>query len=221
MATPLPEPPHQWATFAVSPDERLVTGSIVDDAKGHGDSQFDIWRYDTQRKMLTRMTFDGNNSNPIWTRDGRYVTFVSTRSGKRAIYQLAADASGSPKLLLEDEILANPESWTRDGALVYTKRDENSDQPRTQIWIMPAPGSGGGNKPNRFLESPFKQSNPRVSPDMKWIAYYSDESGENEVYVVPFSGVGGKLQISIHGGGSPDGREAGASCSTRNRGHTS
>jgi len=217
VAQPVPAPARAWASLAVSPDGKLVAGTIqVSPSDQSGGSN--IWKYDIERTTLTKMTFDGSNNSPVWTRDGQSIAYSSTRDGKTAIYRMSVNASGPPELLLSAEpgFSAWPSSWAPDGALLYTTREQTGTT-RMQIWILPAPGSGGQTRP--LLETAFDAYDPHVSPDGKSVAYMSYESGQSEIYVVPFprdvargrSGPGGKVQISTHGGVSPkwsaDGRE--------------
>jgi Tol biopolymer transport system component len=197
VAQPLPEPARRWGTFAVSPDGKLVAGSIL---AGSGIPHTDIWIYDVERRTLSRLTFEGSSSRPIWTPDGKWVTFASTReANKSGIYRVAADKSGQPELLLATDAPAYPQSWTPDGkTLLYTEPTEG----KNRIWILPPPG-GGESKPALFSRTSFNEWNAHVSPDGKWVAYDSDESGRSEVYVVPFPGPGSKFQISTQGGMLP------------------
>ncbi|MGC9951858.1 MAG: protein kinase [Bryobacteraceae bacterium] len=204
IAQTLPEPPHGWVTFEVSPDGKLVAGSIWDNASTSGTFHSNIWIYDLERLTLSRLTFEGSNFYPIWTPDGKWVTFESNREGEKyGIYRVAADKSGQPELLLASEsgiTSMQPQSWTPDGkALLYTQSGH--------ISILPLPGGSGESKPRRFLQTSFYDSfyewYAKISPDGKWLAYDSDESGKAEVYVVPFPGSGGKFQISTQGGRDP------------------
>jgi serine/threonine-protein kinase len=204
----LPEPPHRWGSFVVSPNGNLIAGSIRGAAGSSEEGHKDIWVYDIERRTLTRLTFEGINGVPLWTPDGKWVTFTSSRDGKHEIYRIAADRSGPPELLLAAEShYLNPFSWTRDGkTLLYCQLFQG----RVEIWTLPAPGSGGDGKPRPFTQTSTADQ-PRISPDGKWVAYNSSESGKEEIYVVPFSGPGGNTQVSTQGGEepvwSPSGRE--------------
>jgi eukaryotic-like serine/threonine-protein kinase len=200
---PLPEPPHRWEGFALSPDGNFLAGSIRDNSSSPGSNHSDIWVYDLDRRTLSRLTFEGSNTTPVWTPDGRWVTYDSFREGKHGIYRVAADKSGPPELLLlaDGSSGVYPSSWTSDGkALLYTQRTEG----KSQIWILPAASSGAGSQPHMFAQTSFNESDATISPDGKWVAYDSDESGRYEVYVVPFSGPGSKTQVSTQGGLGPE-----------------
>jgi eukaryotic-like serine/threonine-protein kinase len=104
-------------------------------------------------------------------------------------------------LVSTGEARALPTSWTPDGkTLLYC---QYATDRRLQRWILPPPGSGGENKPRMLSQTSFNEENPQVSPNGKWMAYGSDESGKYEAYVVPFPGPGGKSQISTQGGRFP------------------
>jgi len=202
-AQPLPAPPHAWSNLAVSPDGKLVAGTIRDSAN---DAEFhaDIWKYDTERTTLTKMTFEGSNRSPVWTRDGQWVAYSSTRGRESSIYRVSVNTGGPPELLLgaEPGFSVVPHSWAPDGTLLYEKREDNASA-KSQIWILPVSGSGGDRKPRRLLQTAFEETSPRVSADGKSVAYTSDESGQFEIYVVPLRKPGGKVQISTHGGVNP------------------
>ena len=168
----------------------------------------DIWKFEAaRRETMSRFTFDAtqDNSSPIWSPDGTRIAFGSLRKGKWEIYQKSANGTGGEELLVESDFPAVPSSWSPDGKfIVYTTRD-----PKTQfdVWILPL----GGKKPVPFLQSPFNERDPQISPNGKWIVYASDETGRSEIYVRPFPSGEGKWQISSKGGYYPrwrrDGKE--------------
>ena len=193
---PLGEP-QSWGTGRLSPDGRLVANELFTGSGSSGD----IWTYEPERKTLTRLTFEGVNEFPIWTPDGRHVTFASTVSGKHGISWVPADGSGKPELLLATETSAIPNSWTPDGKfLVYSQPGANKNY---QLWLLPAPGSIGGAKPRLLHDTSFSERDAQVSPDGRWLAYVSTESGASGVYLQPFPGPGAKLRISTQGGYAP------------------
>jgi Tol biopolymer transport system component/predicted Ser/Thr protein kinase len=197
---PLPEPPRRWSGFALSPNGKLIAGSIRDSGTTSGSVHSDIWIYDIERRAMTRLTFEGSNDSPVWTPDGRWVTYDSIRNGKHGLYRVPSDKSGQPQLLIETETPAYPSSWTPDAtALLYGKRTAGKEQ----VWVLPAAGNIAGTQPRTFHQTSFEEYEPKVSPDGKWVAYTSAESGKIEVYVLPFSGSGGRTQISAQGGFGP------------------
>lgn len=162
----------------------------------------DIWIDDIARQTLTRLTFDGANESPIWTPDGRHVTYSGVVSGKRGIYSIPADGSGKPELLVATEMNALPQSWTSDGkTLVYLQGD--------RLWMLPLNPDAGGRQPVQLHDSSLAESEGEVSRDGHWLAYVSNESN---VYVQPFPSQGDKIRISSQGGRaprwSPNGRES-------------
>ena len=165
----------------------------------------DIWILDGTR--TSRFTFDASDDlYPIWSSDGSRIAFDSNRNGTRDLYQKAANGAGSEELLLESSQNKTAYSWSPDGRfLLYRAQD-----PRTQsdLWVLPLDGD---RKPFVFLNTPFDERTAEFSPDGKWVAYQSTESGRWEIYVRPFPGPGGQWQVSTSGGSQvrwrPDGKE--------------
>ncbi len=173
----------------------------------------DIWLRDFARDQNTRFTFgQGYNVMPVWSPDGLNIVFASDREGGIAnLYQKAASGVKDEMLLLKSVNPKCPTSCSRDGRfLLYSERD-----PKTGIdlWVLPL---GGGRKPMPLLNTKFNESDGRFSPDMRWVAYVSDESGSNEIYVRGFSQAsgtlsetGGRWQVSVGGGRGPRWRKDG------------
>jgi len=183
--------PKSWGTGRLSPDMTHVANGI-----GSGEAE-DIWTYDVARRTPTRLTFEGINSFPIWSPDGRWITFIGLIQGKSALYRVAADASGKPELLTECEPHAVPNSWAPDGkTLVFSQAGADK---KTHLWSIAVPGG----KAVRLHEGDATELNGEVSPDGRWLAYESTESGNNEIYVQPFPGTGPKTRISTQGGSVP------------------
>jgi serine/threonine-protein kinase len=180
-----------WGTGRLSPDMTHVANTI---RAGEAD---DIWTYDLTRRTALRLTFEGKDTFPIWSPDGRWITFVGIRNGHTALYRVKADASGKPELLAEIENAAKPNSWSPDGkTLVFSQSDADK---HNHLWLVAIPGG----KPVRLHDTDTIESDGEVSPDGRWLAYESSESGDNEVYVQPFPGPGPKTRISTEGGFSP------------------
>jgi len=151
-----------------------------------------------------RLTVEGNNSFPVWTPDGKRVTFTSTRDGPQNLYWKPADGSGQAELLLNMNSLniLTSTSWSPDGeSLAFYDSSGTRD-----IWALPREGDA-----STFVATAFTERSPMFSPDGRWLAYVSDESGRDEIYVQPYPGPGGKWPISSEGGIEPhwsaDGRE--------------
>jgi Tol biopolymer transport system component len=167
---------------------------------------WNIWTYDRDRGTLTRLTFENDNRDPIWTPDGKRIVYTSLRNGLYGLYWRPSDGSGAEERLYASKNWIFAQSWSPDGrflALVEQDPATGFDIP-----ILPV---GGDRKPFPFVKTPFREWFPEFSPDGKWIAYESNESGRSEIYVRPFPGPGGKWQISTEGGARPewsrDGRE--------------
>ena len=189
----------QYTGPELSPD-----GKYVAFARG---SPTDIWVLDIAKALTSRLTSDpAGDAFPVWSPDGRTVAFASSR--ERGVFNLYARAVGAvdqDKLLLKSEVGKRPSDWTRDGRyLVYTAPPGNSD-----IWALLL--SGANSPPVRVTKTPFSEQNPTVSPDGRWIAYSSDETGESQVYVQSFPQSTARQQVSTTGGfqpsWSPDERE--------------
>jgi serine/threonine-protein kinase len=168
----------------------------------------DVWVYDAQRDAMTRLTFvRGNYGSPRWSPDSQYVVFANFSTG--GIFSTRADGASQPALLVPGTSTqsAVPWSFTPDGKrLAYFERAGGS----YQLWAVPLENQGGQLKsgsPEPFLKSSFNNLAPSFSPDGRWLAYHSDESGKNEVYVrafpPPSSGPGAKWLISNTGGTEP------------------
>jgi serine/threonine protein kinase len=161
----------------------------------------DLWMRDGTHN--SRFTFDpADDGFTIWSPDGTRVVFGSNRRGNFDLYQKLANASGSEEVLLQSA--DRPNSWSPDGRFIlYNSAQNNGD-------LMVAPLTGD-RKPFPFLSTPFSEMQGVFSPDGKWVAYQSDESGRFEIYVRPFPGPGGQWQVSTGGGSSPrwraDGKE--------------
>ena len=192
--------PGAYAVVRLSPD-----GSKVLLSRAH--TSFDIWTYDLTRKTRPRQTFEGSNDYPIWTPDGTRFTFKSDRLGSETLFRKSVDRDSAAERLIparqnqaaqEESLYTHPGSWSPDGtklAYVQTSPDTGPD-----IWIL---SMGDSRSAEPFLQTPFLESAPDFSPDGRWLAYVSDESGRAEVYVQPFPGPGKKVLISTQGGRAP------------------
>ena len=194
--------PAGYSNIKFSPDGRrlaLAIGPALVSA---------IWLYDWKQDRMTRLTLGaGDNIRPIWTPDGQRITFASDRAkpGITNLYWQRADGTGETQRLAESEHLQRPGSWHPSGrVLAYQElRPPNG----FDIMMLPIEGSDitgwTPGKPYAFLDSPANEVVPTFSPDGRWLAYMSNESGQLEVYVRPFPGPGGKSQISTDLGFNP------------------
>ncbi len=204
---PLAAPARAYRQLQLSPDGRRVAVTI-------DEQETQVWLYDLSRETLTRLTFEGNaNANPAWTPDGKRIAYQSNREGPPNLFWQLADGSGGLERLTTSEYLHAPESWSPDGQLLAFL--EINPTTGYDIWVLrlsdPSAPLGAGRKAQLFLRTPFNESAPRFSPDGRWLAYISDESGRWEIYVQPYPGPGGKWLISTEGGTepvwNPNGRE--------------
>jgi Tol biopolymer transport system component len=176
----------------LSPDGRRIAVEV------QGAAGADIWVSDLVEHTSERLTREGYNNRPEWTPDGRRVMYTSSREPSNALWWQPADGSAGATLVLH---IANPIRegvFTPDGhAIVY--RVDTPDNNR-DIYLLPL---GGEQKPVPLLTTINDDKEPRVSPDGKWLAYVSNESGREEVYVRGLSGTGGRVPVSTDGGGEP------------------
>ena len=167
----------------------------------------DIWIYEIARGILTPLTFEGQNKSAIWTPDGKRVTFSSNRNDEWNISWMPTDGSGAAEELTAGKNPQTPSSWSPDGQVLAFVQSL-SVATKDDILLLPLEGE---RKPQAFLETQFGEKHPVLSPDGRWIAFSSDPSGPNEVYVKSFSGEGGMIQVSTDGGTepvwAPDGKE--------------
>jgi serine/threonine-protein kinase len=176
----------------------------------------DIWVKDIERDTVSRLSFfPGTNSWPVWTPDGKYIVFRSDTPAAPGLYLVRSDGSGEAQRLMDGKGLPTPFSFSPDGKrLAFCATGNGGSQ---DIFTAAVEGEAGHQrlgKPELFLGTPYIKGEPAFSPDGRWIAYTSNESGTIEVYVRPFPGGisgSGKYQISTGGGVSPawsrDGRE--------------
>jgi Tol biopolymer transport system component len=191
----------QGGDLTLSPDGRYVAlNRIVD-----GNS--DIWLMDTERGVLSRFTFETAMNHALrWSPDGRHVVFNSNKSGVFDLYVKSATGAGSEELLLSTPQNKSASDWSPDGRFLLFR----SVDPVTShdLWALPLDGD---RKPFPVVRTNFVEAFGQFSPDGKWVAYQSNESGRPEVYAQPFPGPGPKLQISTNDGAQMrwrrDGRE--------------
>jgi len=200
---PLPAPAREFDWPRLSPDGRRIAVEVGGQT----------WVYDTERDTLTRLTFEGvQNDSPAWSPDGSRIVVRSNRAGTGSIFWQMADGSGGVERLSTGiQVADTPGSFSPDGQFVAFFRTD----PKTQrdIWVL----SLKDKKRSPFLVTPATEGAPRFSPDGRFIAYVSDESGRPEIYVQPFPGPGGKWQISTDGGIEPVWNRNGRELFYRNR----
>ena len=197
---PLGAPPRSYTYPRISPDgTRVVVGARDQDA--------DLWIWDLARETQTRFTFDSEGDfYPVWTPDSERIAFRSRREGGRNIFWKAADGSGTVERLTDSPSLQIPYAFSPDGTRLVFR--EGLRDPDLVVLSME------GDRPAEpLLTTEFDERNAALSPDGRWVAYQSNASGENEIYVRSFPDVeqGGLAQISTSGGvqpvWGPDGQE--------------
>lgn len=165
----------------------------------------DIWIYDLRRGVSSRVTFEAAEENgPVWSKDGKTIVYTSTSAGGISVLSRPSGGGGSPQVLIPPgdqwiEIV----DWSPDGRTLLAENDGGAT--RLNLVTIDVPTK----KVSPLASTPFIESSGRFSPDGKWIAYDSDESGRNEIYVQPFPPDGTKWQVSSGGGESPRWRRDG------------
>jgi len=203
---------YSYTDFALSPDGKRLAASKIDPRSG---SETGIWILDLLRGVSTRFTFDlAPDSAPVWSPDGSRVAFAAYRAGGEGLYQKTTNGTGKEQALVSvtgDPKL--PDDWSRDGRfLLYTQQDP---QTHADLWALPLASDGTpSGTATPFANTAFSEEQGRFSPDTRWIAYASDESGRSEIYIQAFPAPpngGSKTVISRDGGSQPrwrrDGKE--------------
>jgi len=190
---PLGADPNAYFSPRISPDGTRVAVEIARSL-----TSGDIWTWDLLRKTMTRVTSNSRSSNPVWTPDGRRIAFASGLD----ICWKAADGTGKDEPLSTTAgRVSLPATWSADGkTLLFMDLELTTTMPSD----IGALAMDGNRARNALLQEKHREYQPRISPDGRWMAYTSDESGRNEVYVRPFPGLeGGREQVSANGGDSP------------------
>jgi len=190
-AQPLPAPLRGYLAPRLSPDGQRLAVGIEDSNPG-------LWIYELARGTLTRLTASALNPYQIWTPDGKRVTLRSALGNRFDLDWMPVDGSGVAERLTTGEGLPIPDSWSPNGqVLAYSEQNPTTGW---DIWVLKLVGD---RKPRLFLQTPANEDGAIFSPDGHWLAYQSDETGRNEVYVRPFPDPGRKWQISNEGGTEP------------------
>jgi serine/threonine protein kinase/Tol biopolymer transport system component len=195
--------PGNYFDINLSPSGKQAAIQKVDVQTGNSD----VWMLDLGREVLSRFTFDpAVDDYPVWSADGKYLYFASSAGGAYNIHRKLASGVGSPEAVLPGGIPTIPADVSHDGK--YLAYILGSHLASDDIWVLETE-----HPENRYawVETEFNEIYPRFSPDGRWLAYVSNESGKEEVYVREFSSTGGRWQVSANGGSQPrwrqDGRE--------------
>jgi Tol biopolymer transport system component len=192
-----------YPQFRLGPDGRRVALSFDDDRDGRSS----VWTLESDRQVLTRLTFAATHDrDPIWSPDGQRIVFSSSRRGSYAMYVKAAAGSGTEEELLRSDDDLWPEDWSADGRFVAYRRARATTS--TDVMLLPL---SADRTPIPVAESPASEHGARFSPNSRWIAYVSAETGREEIFVEPVPPTGATWQVSTEGGYEPtwrgDGRE--------------
>ena len=188
---------------AVSPDESRV--AVV----GLENGNQDIWIHNLRRPEKTRLTFDGDaDIRPTWSPSGKRLAFSSLRQRDWDIFIKRADGAGGVTPLVANSLVGLVTDWSRDEKFVLFRRDDPKTGP--DLWYLQSKDEGSS-EVLPILQTPFAERAGKLSPDGRYVAYISDETGRHEIYVEEFPNRGGKSQVSTTGGVQPrwsrDGKE--------------
>ena len=197
-------PPGNHSAPALSPDEKKVVVGKVDFATT---TSSDLWVIDLERQTTTRLTFDqANERAPAWSPDGNYIAFSATREGLTSLSRRLSNGAGAEEPLLTSSEAKLAVDWSSDSRfMLYGQLNAGTIW---DLYVLPLTGEG---KAQPIAQTKFVEIQGRFSPDSRWVAYSSNESGQFQVYVQSFPSNGSKWPISIKGGSQPrwrgDGRE--------------
>jgi Tol biopolymer transport system component len=183
----------------LSPDERNAALEVLTEEGS------EVWIMDLARGVTSLVSAGpGSQTNPVWNPDGRSLTFSSEAGGTPNLRRKGLRATAPETILQESPVAEYGESWAPDGSLLFIRQATPGQQ---SVWALPA---GGGGPPEPILDSGAWVDEPQPSPDGRWLAYVSRESGRSEVYVEPFRRDGERVRVSVEGGGQPKWRSDGA-----------
>ena len=187
--------PGIYGNIFLSPNGKLLASDTTDPAS----QNTDVWTYDLATESAKRLTFDASiDSMPVWSPDSNRMVFASNRESKFDLYLKDANGAEEEKIVAQDGPDRFPNDWSPDGKSVIYERG-------LDLWILSLPDL----KMTQFLKASSTLKNARFSPDGRWVAYGSNESGRWEIYVTSFPDAHGKWQISNGGGDQPKWRSDG------------
>jgi eukaryotic-like serine/threonine-protein kinase len=187
-AAPVTSTRRAFLASQLSPDGRRLAVQVQEP------NGMDLWLLDIARQAWTRLTFAKDNDHPVWSPDGTRIAFASNRDGPYNLYLIAADG-GVVERLTTSASWQFPSSWSPDGRTVLF-----ADSTEWDIWEVPV---DGGSRPRPLVAAPHTQGGARFSPDGRWLAYESAESGRAEVYVRAHGRSDRRWTISTEGGSAP------------------
>jgi eukaryotic-like serine/threonine-protein kinase len=203
-STPLTGP-GEFRDIAMSPAGGILAYEQLDEVAGTRD----VWTLDLARGQKTRITSDPDDDlAPVWTPDGKWIYFATNRDGRSAIYRHAADGTGGDEIFMADSARAVPFHISTGNLLTFTRQDQRRDN---DVWLVPlgSPAKAADQKP--FRASTWRENEPRFSPDGRWIAYSTTDTGDRHVYIERLDAPGPRVQVSVRNGREPfwraDGKE--------------
>lgn len=198
--------PGDFYSIEFSPDRRRLAASRIG-------QNTNLWLYDVARGLPTRFTSTpATDRSEVWSPDGRGIAYSSNLKGQLDLYRKSSDFNGAEEVLFADSSRKDASSWSPDGKfLLFSRVDAKTE---SDIWVLPmgaGDSKGEPGKPYPWLATPATERWAKFSPDGRWVAYESNDSGRVEIYIAPFPGPGPKRQLSAGGGAFPrwrgDGKE--------------
>jgi serine/threonine-protein kinase len=188
---PVATPPAPIESVDVAPNSRQLA------VTAHGDRGQDLWIGDLDRGAWSRLPADGASISPTWRPDGLAIAFAYSKTGPFNVFVRPADVAGAPRPLIESPWNQFPTSWSGDGRLLAFT--EYHPMTGADIWLLDLATRAR----RAAVRTLFDESHARFSPDGKWLAYMSNESGRWDVFVRPADGTGARVQLSTTGGAWP------------------
>jgi len=188
-STPFAAPAGPYASPRVSPDGRRLL--VTMDAPTP-----DLWVYDIMAGTSTQLTFEAGATSPVWAGDAQQAVFSSTRSGVPNLFMTAVGQPGPAERLIPTENQQVPGSWAPDGTLAYVERYSTTGRDIVLLSLR-------DRRPRPLLASSADESAPTFSPNGRWLAYVSNETGRNEVYLTPSTDGARRRRVSSDGGSEP------------------
>ncbi|MFY9559943.1 MAG: protein kinase [Terriglobales bacterium] len=180
-----------FATPSISPEGKRIALTLQA-------STFDVWVYELERDTLTKASFGGDDYWPRWSPDGTMLAYNSSKSGRQQVYVKRGQGQGAEEVITDGPEDKATCDWTADGRnVIFARKNKDTG------WDLYSASLQGDHKPRPVLEGPFNQTEGRISPDGRWLAYVSDESGQDEVFVQALNEPATRVQVSREGGTNP------------------
>jgi Tol biopolymer transport system component/predicted Ser/Thr protein kinase len=190
-ATNITDEVKPYSSPAISPDGKRIALTLEG-------SSYDVWVYEMERGTLTKVTFGADDYSPKWSPDGKMLMYRSSKSGSMQLYVKHGIVQGDETVVTDGPEFKEGYGWTPDGREIIFGRET-----KDKAWDLYAASVEGDHKPRPLVVSQYKKGSASLSPDGKWIAYTSDESGQREIFVQAMNDPGTRAQISSEGGTTP------------------